>query len=191
MLCLHIRHPLTCVTLFCRGADSDAICRIAFGLRSRCDGMPAVRRSAPVLTRAAALIRGWLDGASRTLSSVPLDMDGFTAFQADVLAAARRIRRGTVASYAQLAAAAGHPAAVRAAAAVMRSNRYPIVIPCHRVVAAGARIGGFMGVTAGPAIGLKTRLLRMEGVAVANGVVVRKPAAMRPHAAGSAQRDQA
>ena len=86
-----------------------------------------------------------------------------TDFQQQVLAVTRKIRYGQTLSYAQLAAQAGRPGAARAVGNVMRSNRVPIIIPCHRVVASGGRLGGF---SAPQGVGLKQRMLTMEASAV-------------------------
>jgi methylated-DNA-[protein]-cysteine S-methyltransferase len=61
---------------------------------------------------------------------------------------------------------AGYPKAARAAAAVMRHNRFPLIVPCHRVVAAGFKLGGFMGATSGAPVRLKQKLLSHEGVTI-------------------------
>jgi methylated-DNA-[protein]-cysteine S-methyltransferase len=86
-----------------------------------------------------------------------------TEFQRHVVAATRGIRYGETLSYAQLAAKAGRPGAARAVGNVMRSNRVPIIIPCHRVIASGGRLGGF---SAPQGVGLKQRMLAMEASAV-------------------------
>ena len=85
-----------------------------------------------------------------------------TEFQRRVLAATRAIGYGRTLSYAQLAAKAGRPGAARAVGNVMASNRVPILIPCHRVVASGGRLGGF---SAPQGVGLKQRMLAMEASA--------------------------
>lgn len=78
--------------------------------------------------------------------------------------ACRRIPRGETITYADLAAAAGSPGAVRAAGQAMRQNPLPIVIPCHRVVASDGGLGGFSGTTGDAApVHRKRRLLEMEG----------------------------
>ncbi len=81
-------------------------------------------------------------------------------FQARVQEACRKIPRGEVRSYAELAAAAGSPGAARAVGSVMRMNRFPLVIPCHRVVAAGGKLGGF---SCPAGIEMKRKLLALEG----------------------------
>jgi O-6-methylguanine DNA methyltransferase len=81
-------------------------------------------------------------------------------FRARVLAAVRRIPSGHVATYGDVAALAGNPRACRAVGNIMRECR-DIRIPCHRVIAAGGRLGGYGG-----NLQLKRDLLRAEGVRV-------------------------
>lgn len=81
-------------------------------------------------------------------------------FRARVLAAVRRIPPGRVATYGDVAAAAGSPRAWRAVGNIMRDCRMPGV-PCHRVIAAGGRLGGYGG-----SLQLKRDLLRAEGILV-------------------------
>lgn len=88
--------------------------------------------------------------------SVPADLSGLTGFTRRVLGAARTIPPGTTISYGELARRAGSPRACRAVGQVMARNPVPLVIPCHRVVAA-AGPGGYAGGTA-----MKARLLALE-----------------------------
>jgi O-6-methylguanine DNA methyltransferase len=81
-------------------------------------------------------------------------------FQSRVLTVVRRIPPGRVATYGDVAAMAGKPRAARAVGNIMRECRHPDV-PCHRVIAAGGRLGGYGGSEA-----LKRALLAAEGVAV-------------------------
>jgi O-6-methylguanine DNA methyltransferase len=83
------------------------------------------------------------------------------AFRQRVLAAVRRIPPGRVATYGDVAAAAGAARAARAVGNIMKGCRTPGV-PCHRVIAAGGRLGGYGGNA-----GMKSALLRAEGVLVA------------------------
>ena len=81
-------------------------------------------------------------------------------FQQRVLFAVRRIPPGKIATYGDVAGAAGAPRAARAVGNIMKGCRLPGV-PCHRVVAAGGRLGGYGG-----SEGLKRALLQAEGIAV-------------------------
>lgn len=82
-----------------------------------------------------------------------------TSFAAAVLQNCLAIPYGEVRSYGDLAAAAGSPRAARAVGSVMRTNRYPILIPCHRVIAAQGRLGGY---SSPKGLDFKRRLLAME-----------------------------
>jgi O-6-methylguanine DNA methyltransferase len=84
----------------------------------------------------------------------------FTSFTTRVLAAVRRIPPGRVATYGDIARIAGRPGAARAVGNIMRGCSVAGV-PCHRVVAAGGRIGGYGGNEH-----LKKALLRAEGLPV-------------------------
>jgi methylated-DNA-[protein]-cysteine S-methyltransferase len=90
-----------------------------------------------------------------------LDLDGLSPFQRAIARALRAVPYGEVVSYAELARAAGHPNAQRAAGTFCAHNRYPLILPCHRVVAAkGLGAYGSLGVE------YKRRLLELEGVAL-------------------------
>lgn len=92
---------------------------------------------------------------------VPLLVRDVTPFQQAVIQRCRRIPPGETLSYSELAVAAGHPGAARAVGRVMATNRFPLIVPCHRVVAAGGAIGGF---SAPDGINMKRRLLAPEQV---------------------------
>ena len=106
-------------------------------------------------------MKRFTEGKKVDWSDVRLAYGKQSEFQRKVQEAARKIPRGEVLSYGELAAAAGSPGAARAVGSVMRNNRFPLVIPCHRVVASGGKVGGFscpMGVE------MKEKLLALEGV---------------------------
>ena len=86
-------------------------------------------------------------------------------FRSKVLAIVRRIPPGRVATYGDVAAMAGSPRASRAVGNIMRECR-SAGVPCHRVIAAGGRLGGFGG-----NIQLKRELLRAEGILVSGSRV--------------------
>jgi O-6-methylguanine DNA methyltransferase len=110
--------------------------------------------------RIAAGIRAAIAGRRYT---GPLDLSPLTAFQRQVLEAARRIPRGEVRSYAWIAREIGRPRAVRAVGTALARNPLPVVIPCHRVIHASGDLGAYSG--GGPAA--KARLLAHEGVDLA------------------------
>ena len=95
------------------------------------------------------------------------DVHGLTAFESDVYGALAAVPYGTALSYRELAAAAGHPNAYRAAGSVMARNELPLILPCHRVVRNDGRLGQY-----GTDPAWKERLLTLEGVAVHEGRLV-------------------
>jgi len=86
-----------------------------------------------------------------------LDFDGVSPFRRAVWEATRAIPRGQTSSYAELAARVGRPGAARAVGQAMARNPWPIVVPCHRVVASDGGLGGYGG-----GLDMKERLLHLE-----------------------------
>jgi len=119
----------------------------------------------PVIRRAISAILRLLNGKSPELGSLPLDYGDATEFHRRVCEAARAIPAGQTLSYGELAAKLGQPGAARAVGSVMARNALPIIVPCHRVMAAGGRAGGF---SAHGGINTKLRMLRIEGASVAD-----------------------
>ncbi|TMB00237.1 MAG: MGMT family protein [Deltaproteobacteria bacterium] len=78
--------------------------------------------------------------------------------------AAAEVPAGQVVSYGEIARRIGQPQGSRAVGQALGRNPVPIVIPCHRVIAAGGRIGGYGG-----GLGIKRKLLRLEGARLATG----------------------
>ena len=124
---------------------------------------PAAGEAAPppemkrVIDRIAALLRGEVSD----LSTIALDIDEVPTFHRRVYEAARAIPPGMTLSYGDVAARAGAPGAARAVGQALGRNPFPIVVPCHRVLAAGGKIGGF---SAQGGIATKRRMLAIEGV---------------------------
>jgi len=107
----------------------------------------------------------YLDGRRARLDW-PLDLRTVRgSFQHRVLEATARLPYGAVASYAGIARDIGAPRAVRAVAQALRHNPLPIAIPCHRVIGSSGALTGY----AGDKVGLKQRLLAVEGVRTASG----------------------
>jgi len=110
----------------------------------------------PLLAAAGAQLQQYLAG-QRQAFELPLAPAG-TAFQQHVWTLLTEIPFGAIATYGEIAARAGRAGAARAVGAACHRNPIPIFIPCHRVVAAGGRLGGFsLG------LDLKRRLLTLEG----------------------------
>ncbi len=104
-------------------------------------------------------LRAFLEGEQDSFSDVELELDWCTPFQRAAVEAIRSIPYGETATYGEVAALAGHPNAQRAAGSVCASNRFPLVVPCHRVVAAGG-----LGSYGSLGVGYKRRLLELERV---------------------------
>jgi len=90
----------------------------------------------------------------------PLDLAG-TAFQKSVWNALRKIAPGKTKSYGEIATAIGRPKAVRAVGGACGANPVPVLVPCHRVLAANKKLGGFSG-----GLDWKRSLLKREGIKI-------------------------
>jgi O-6-methylguanine DNA methyltransferase len=129
---------------------------------------PAGTRSEPapgdrIGRQLATELREYFEGRRRSFE-VPAAAAG-TAFQRRVWAALREIPCGETRTYGELAEAVGSPGGSRAVGQANRRNPVPIVIPCHRVLASGGGVGGYMGEWHdGAGTELKRALLRLEGV---------------------------
>jgi methylated-DNA-[protein]-cysteine S-methyltransferase len=104
------------------------------------------------------LIR-YADGEPVDLRDVPIALDHLSTFQRRVVKACRAIPPGERRTYGELAAVAGSPGAARAVGSVMANNRVPLIVPCHRVVASGGKLGGF---SSPQGLAMKWRLLELE-----------------------------
>lgn len=120
---------------------------------------PPSREVQSALDGIVALLRG----EARDLSAVVLDMARVPLFDRRVYDATRAIPAGATQSYGEIAARLGEPGAARAVGQALGSNPFPIIVPCHRVLAADGGIGGF---SANGGIRTKLRLLRIEGARV-------------------------
>ncbi len=114
----------------------------------------------PFVAHAIAGIVALLDGDARDLTDVPLDLESAPEFHRRVYEVARTIKPGTTLSYGEIAARVGEPDAARAVGQALGRNPIPIIVPCHRVLAAGGGTGGF---SAPGGTGTKLRLLAIEG----------------------------
>lgn len=106
-------------------------------------------------------VRAWLDGDARALADVPVQQPGGPFFQ-ELWAALRTVPSAEVVSYQELAQMAGRPRAMRAAGTACARNAVALFVPCHRVIQASGKLGGYgFGGTA-----IKRALLEHEGVRV-------------------------
>ena len=100
-----------------------------------------------------------LCGEPSDLSAIELDLEGVAPFHRRVYEVARAIPPGRTLAYGDVAARAGAPGAARAVGQALGRNPFPIIVPCHRVVAAGGKIGGF---SAHGGTATKRRMLAIE-----------------------------
>jgi methylated-DNA-[protein]-cysteine S-methyltransferase len=103
-----------------------------------------------------------LDGERPDLRDIALDERHVDDFRRGVYAATRAVGPGQTATYGEIARAIGAPGAARAVGAALGQNPYPIVVPCHRVLAADGSLHGF---SAPGGIRTKRRMLEIEGAA--------------------------
>ncbi|PBC10582.1 methylated-DNA--[protein]-cysteine S-methyltransferase [Mesorhizobium sp. WSM3859] len=110
-----------------------------------------------------ASIKAYAAGEDVDFSDVPVDLDGVDDFRLAIYAAARKLGFGETTTYGELAKRAGHAGLARETGAALGANPVPLVIPCHRILAAGGKIGGF---SAPGGSATKEKMLAMEGVRV-------------------------
>jgi len=127
---------------------------------------PAAGVPPPEVEQAIGRIKSYLAGEKVDFAGVALDLTGVGAFHRKVYDAARRIGWGRTATYGELARHAGSPAAARAVGQALGRNPIPIIVPCHRILAAGGKVGGF---SAFGGASTKQRLLALEGVHLGTG----------------------
>lgn len=166
----------TCFTLFDTAIGACAIAWgdngvVALSLPERSE--PALRtrlmrklrqaREAPPSSEIASSIEHitrLLRGENVDLSPIRLDMTGVPDFHQQVYAIARTIPPGRTMTYGDIAARLGGPQVARAVGQALGHNPFPIVIPCHRVLAANGKAGGF---SADGGVSAKMRMLTIEG----------------------------
>jgi methylated-DNA-[protein]-cysteine S-methyltransferase len=115
------------------------------------------------IRRAIAAIVALMQGEPRDLLDVTLVMDAVPDFDRKVYDIARAIPPGRTLTYGEVAGKLGSPGAARAVGRALGANPFPIIVPCHRVLAAGAKAGGF---SAPGGTETKMRMLTIEGAKV-------------------------
>jgi methylated-DNA-[protein]-cysteine S-methyltransferase len=118
----------------------------------------------PEVTEAVTTIKRYFQGERVDFSQTQLDLDGQEEFFKQIYAATRRVGWGHTTTYGTLAKELGAgPEAARDVGQAMARNPVPLVIPCHRVLAAGGKVGGFSAPGGSAA---KVRMLELEGVGI-------------------------
>jgi methylated-DNA-[protein]-cysteine S-methyltransferase len=114
----------------------------------------------PMVQRAIDDIAALLRGEARELGHIAIDSEGVPDFHRRVYEVARGIRPGATLSYGEIAERLGDRGLARDVAEALGQNPTPIIVPCHRVLAAGGKMGGF---SAPGGVRTKLRLLSIEG----------------------------
>ena len=142
---------------------------------------PEAQEAAPLPSIRQAILRitEVLSGEGGDLSMVTLDMTDIPPRRRDIYAIARSIPAGATLSYGEIAARLGDGGDAREVGEAMARNPFPVIVPCHRVLAAGGKIGGF---SAAGGVVTKLRLLEIEGARVGEAPTLfdSLPLAMRP-----------
>ena len=104
-------------------------------------------------------LQTFAEGGGDDFLDIEIADQSLTKFQRQVVRCCRKIPYGQTVTYSQLASQTGSPRAARAVGSVMAANRFPLVVPCHRVVGANGRLGGF---SAPDGVRMKQHLLNLE-----------------------------
>jgi len=120
----------------------------------------ATETEPPADVKAAIAVVALLQGEKRDLSGIVLDLDNTRAFNRKVYDAARQIPPGETRTYGELATQIGERGEARAVGKALGENPIPIIVPCHRILAADGRTGGF---SAPGGVKTKLRMLSIEG----------------------------
>ncbi len=145
----------------------DVLKLLAFGYDSPQQAMRQARRLWPGelalhswFSELSVRLQAFAVGVKDDFLDIQLDLSHLGAFERKVIKECRRIPAGTTLSYAELARRSGSAQAARAVGNVMAKNRFPLVVPCHRVVRSGGGLGGY---SARHGLRVKRRLLELEG----------------------------
>lgn len=145
--------PVLCELTFGHDSPQRAVARLDSDLDA---GASPAKVEPPFVRKLQAFARG----ERVDLSDVAIDLSDAPPFARRVVELCRKIPYGRTLTYSELAAKAGSPRAARAVGNVMRTNRCPLLVPCHRVVPRNAGLGGY---SAAGGVRTKLRLLEMEG----------------------------
>ena len=147
-------------------ARDERLIRLSFGYRTKGELCKTLQIDREMLAGDSYLLQkvtdrllSYAEGENVDFADIEIDESHLTPFARRVSRHCRNIQYGQTLTYGQLAKKAGSPSAARAAGSVMSKNRYPLVVPCHRVVAANRQLGGF---SAPGGTDVKRNLLSME-----------------------------
>ncbi|MFN2303648.1 MAG: methylated-DNA--[protein]-cysteine S-methyltransferase [Anaerolineales bacterium] len=166
-----IETPVGSISFF---AGDTGLQRVAFMPLQRLKSQQNINESIPSLPGLQIVgtllteINEFLFGIRKSFS-VEIDWRILNGFQREVLLLTVQIPFGEITTYGALAKRLGKPSAARAVGAALGNNPMPMVIPCHRVIAADNQLQGYIG-----GVEIKASLLELEGHEIENGRVVRK-----------------
>lgn len=145
------------ITRFMLPMDTPA--PLAEHLTKRQPDSSAAEPFGPAADAVAAAVR-YFKGEREDFTSLPLDLTGVDPFRRTIYQAAQRLGYGETTTYGALADGAGFPKAARETGTALGRNPIPLIIPCHRILAAGGKIGGF---SAPGGTTTKRKMLALEG----------------------------
>jgi methylated-DNA-[protein]-cysteine S-methyltransferase len=152
--------------------SANGICRVALPERDRVRmeerfarhlGGATPGEPPAAIAAAIELIKRYAEGETIDFSGVPVDLGSADQFRRAIYEAARKLGFGQITTYGGLCDAAGHPGMARETGEALGRNPVPLIVPCHRILAAGGKIGGF---SAPGGSRTKEKLLELEGVRV-------------------------
>lgn len=156
---------------WCAAADTErGLCEFVLPRVSEADAeadilsrRPGARRDASAFGDLAAATEKYFNGWTIPFDLFPVDFSGATSFSIRVWTLTRRIPYGQIRSYRWLALELGRPEAVRGIGAALGANPLPLIVPCHRIVAADGQLRGF---SAEGGLDTKARMLTLEGARI-------------------------
>ncbi|HND54746.1 MAG TPA: methylated-DNA--[protein]-cysteine S-methyltransferase [Pirellulaceae bacterium] len=134
----------------------------SLGVEKRFEELPKLARVPAGLRDLVKRLTRYATRFDDDFRDVPLDLDQLTDFRRRVTQRCREIDPGTTRGYADLARQCGSPQAARAVGTTMARNRFPLIVPCHRVVGANNHLGGY---SAPQGLDMKRKLLAAEAAA--------------------------
>ena len=146
------------------GHDTCMAALQAIGVERRWEDLPRLKRVPAALRDVVTRLMRYATKFDDDFRDVALALDRLTDFQRKVTEHCRQIAPGTTRAYAELAQRAGSPQAARAVGTTMARNRFPLIVPCHRVVGRNNHLGGY---SAPQGLDMKRRLLAAEAAAAA------------------------
>ncbi len=142
--------------------SKQGLCKLTFGEMSG-ESTESRPYDQPATRALAAALAEYFDGGELDFPLAHFDWTGTPAFHKSVLERCAKIPRGQIMTYGELAAAVDSPAASRAVGQAMARNRWPLIVPCHRVVGSTGKLTGYSG--QGGTV-TKQWLLDMEGATI-------------------------